>query len=437
MEISQVDNTIDQVKNALVRDFIIFGSYDSMTRRTFRVMRTIGFILIIFFNIWLIASSIVGFVINRDSNLHWYFLNGLYGYGYVGIILNGIYFLAGSACVLHILVFLLNERRATLTLITDMKEMYQRLPNATIQETAHFLYYLRIMLAVRNIAVTAVFIPMMIFRAAGIVLTAYQWKSYKFLAVSFLSFIGFAVIQWEDPLIHGYTHLTIAQSATYLNLRLARIQKALQDVVVFVHKSRYSSTLTNVTTSKVMDVINTQLNDLKSTLNETKQHNECIKSLLRDELILTGCQLSFVIISCLGDLDVVYKLLILVAGGCWCSALVPSFSAAANLHLMIISTSKLLHSCQTLLEKNYQVLLKSGKGLQSEQPRVADIVKTKYQILRMIHRVSSPFLKIGYTEGDGESFSPATITDFLSTVVSVTIMFLNSKSSMTKDMLSH
>jgi len=46
-------------------------------------------------------------------------------------------------------------------------------------------------------------------------------------------------------------------------------------------------------------------------------------------------------------------------------------------------------------------------------------------ILRMIHRVSSKNLRIGFTVGDGEEFSDETAVGFVSHVLGTSIMFLN------------
>lgn len=47
----------------------------------------------------------------------------------------------------------------------------------------------------------------------------------------------------------------------------------------------------------------------------------------------------------------------------------------------------------------------------------------------MIHRVSSVYLKVGYTEGDAKSFSPASAAEFVDSVVITSLMFLNSNQS--------
>jgi len=54
----------------------------------------------------------------------------------------------------------------------------------------------------------------------------------------------------------------------------------------------------------------------------------------------------------------------------------------------------------------------------------ARVLKTKFQVLRMMHRVSSPHLRIGYTVADGESFSDDTAAAFVSNIIGNSLMFL-------------
>lgn len=57
---------------------------------------------------------------------------------------------------------------------------------------------------------------------------------------------------------------------------------------------------------------------------------------------------------------------------------------------------------------------------------------TKKQLLRMIHRLSSPLLKVGMTAGDLESFDSSDVASLISSVVTTSLMFMNSKYSATQ-----
>ena len=55
-------------------------------------------------------------------------------------------------------------------------------------------------------------------------------------------------------------------------------------------------------------------------------------------------------------------------------------------------------------------------------------LKTKYQIMRMMNKVSSANLRLGYTESNGKSFS-LSVAQFFFKIVSTSIILINSKSA--------
>ena len=339
--------------------------------------------------------------------------------------------------VLHSIVFLRNEAKGTLYPIIKLKEMYANLDNPSPQETSTFLSFLNIAVYVREISLITVLIPMVLFRGVGAVLTAYKFNSLLFLLVSIPDVMLFMILQLYPCQMHAFTHLLIAQSTTYFQLRLSRVERSLESIVIYVRsetaKSQWRETKINMIRG-----INEQLFDLEEILNEVNDHNECIKHWLRDELVINGGLLCYFVVSMLGDIEWYYKLSTVVSIVSWSGAIIPSFVNSAQLYIKIRSMAKLLHSCQKqLIIENKSVPRSSGTSTVQENDVSRYVVmKTKYQVMRMIHRVSSPFLRIGYTEGDGESFSPASIGQLASTIVFGSLMFLNSKPSAVKELLS-
>ena len=432
MASSQVDDVITQVERNLIRDHIISASFDLLNkglvnhkRRTVALILN-GFIALLF------VQSVVGFVADRGSWLHLYTCNAFYAYGFIGKVWNGIYALGVVGIMAHSLVIFVNEKKVKLGLITSLREMRGKLTNASVQEAASFAYYLKVMTHIREVALVSITVPMVIFKGIGAVITVYEFQAMRFLVPFLISLIVFGFTQQSTATIHGNTHLLIAQSTTYFKLRLRRVEIRLKELIA-LREMRVSQPANNAVGQKILKLMNQRLQDLQDILNEVHDHNESIKHWLRDELIITGCVLSYFLLTLLGDIEWYYKLSTMFSIMSWSSALIPSFFSSAALHTRILATAKVLHSCQTLLYVEARV---RTAPLNRRFPNSMDIVKTKFRVIRLIHRVSSCFLKIGFTEGDGEEFSPASIGQFLSTVTFTTLMFLNSKSSIAKDLLS-
>ena len=435
MALDKVVEAIDSIERNMIRDFLISADFDSISKGKVNNKRRFVIIICNMLLSVLVIHSIIGFLADEKSSINLYSLNAYYAYGFPGRVWHGIYTCGVGAIILHAIVLLINEKRGHLTLITDMKTMYRNLPNPSAEETATFLGFLKMLLNVRKLAVTLVFIPMTCFRAVGAVLTAKELGSLSFLIAWCLIFIPYVGIQWYIPHMHAYTHLLIAQSTTYFELRLKRVDKELKNAISLTRCNAVTVMQRNVIKIKVMGMVNNQLFDLQHILNEINEHNRTIKYWLRDELVLTGCLFSFFLVQSVSDIKWYFKLSTFLTLAGWSGALVPSFTSSADLFVKIQLMSKLLHSCQTVLQNDELGRPRSVFYSSQFAPDPAKLVKTKYQVMRMIHRLSSPFLRVGYTEGDGESFSPASIGEFLSTVIFTTFMFLNSKSSVARDLL--
>ena len=384
---------------------------------------------------FLTTISAVGFIADKESKLHVYAINSFNGYGYLGKIWNGIYFIGGIGIVGHALVFFVTEGRGRLTVVTELRRMFHKLENPSTQETKDFLYYLKIIIYVRELSFTAIIIPMTAFRFVGAAVTAYELRSVSFLVISFISMIPAAVAQQYIAYIHFYTHLIMAQSATYLTLRLNRVDNQLQSVVFSCRNQEHPRTFL-----LTMEKVNKQVIDLQSILNEVGRHNENIRHWLGNDLLTVGVVLTFCFIQCLDNpIPWYFKVSTFSSVPAWTAIMCLSFFNAAKLHLRIRSMTKVLYSCQTLIQRNAQSMTRQERSAFSTNilnVNPVDLLKTKHQVLRVIHRVSSRFLRIGYTEGDADSFSPSTIIRLLSTIVFNSLMFLNARNSTLKHLLN-
>jgi len=108
-----------------------------------------------------------------------------------------------------------------------------------------------------------------------------------------------------------------------------------------------------------------------------------------------------------------------------------SFINASQLYIRILNMAKALHSCQCLSAQNQRMEFRPRSAPSTSQgirPSFASdvlVLKCKFQVLRMIQRVSSPHLRIGYTVGNGASFSDDTAAAYVSNIFGNTLMFLN------------
>ena len=223
MALSTTEEVIEKIEKNMLRDYLISTDFHSISRGQVNQRHRIVIAVLIGLIAVLGTVSAIGFFAGKDSDLHFYTLNAFYGYGYLGKIWNGIYMCGDIAVVMHGIVFFVCEGRGHLTVITDLKKMFRRLENPSAQEAATFLYFLKVMSYIREGAFITIWLPMVLFRIFGVILTAYQFKSLGFIVSVCIAFIPFMIVQQYLCYIHGYTHLLIAQSTTYFKLRLNKV----------------------------------------------------------------------------------------------------------------------------------------------------------------------------------------------------------------------
>ena len=146
--------------------------------------------------------------------------------------------------------------------------------------------------------------------------------------------------------------------------------------------------------------------DLHCLLNEVNDHNRCIKYWLKNDMICIGLVSLFLVFvveskTWLDKICMFFEMFALRV------FVMVSFIISSSLYLRIRPTSKLLYSLQKEPQEEKYTSRRSASLLirRKGQPYPANVTKTKFQVLRVVHRMTSLFLRIGFTEGDGGCFS--------------------------------
>ena len=363
-----------------------------------------------------------------DSPFYLNIPNPYYAYGRLGRFISAVNFAAFTLVTLYSLNILMNETKGSLTPVTNLKHLFDKLPHPSDHEVKKLTFLLRILPYIRltNLMCT---LPVFSFVFIGSVVTSYELQSLTFLLASIPEwFVEGASLIYGTP-IFATVHVLIAQSARYLLIRLDRVDNSLSALL--------SSSQMEV--KERICKIRGALIDLDDILGEVLDHNRCIKYWLRDSLTCMGSVITLEFVFIMESKVWYERAIIILVGFFDLMFLSISFCYAAYLFIKIRSTAKCLHSLQTQLRPDYQASRRRSTSLIIQKvgnPHPSDVIKIKYQTLRLIHRMTSPFLRIGFTEGDGESFSAESVGSMISTVVFGSLMFLNTKYSSLKYLLN-
>ena len=401
-----VSTTLQDIENGIV---------DNKRRRVVYLKNGCFFAFFLISITWTVAPS--------DSALHFYFLNPLHGLGKIGRFVAAFFAIGIVMIFLHSLSLLQQEKKAALAPVTDLRKMLVRLRNPSPEETKRLIFFMKLLslLPWFNLFLT---IPLASITVIGSIITAYEYNCIFFLLLRILSCLVESLVVYV-PAAHVFAvvHLLTAQSSRYFILRLdANFHKLSQILSQWCKKDR----------SRLTRKVDTSLLDLHNILNEIRDHNLCIKYFLRDALLCIECVISCLLVFVLESnawYERFFLLLMLVS-----VLVLLSFSSfnAGYLFLKIRSTARLLHFLQEKIyifqsvsrHRSASVLVRN-----KEDCHLNDVIKAKHQILRLIHRMSSPFLKVGFTDGDVDSFTPMSVASSVSTIVSTSLMFLNAKYS--------
>ena len=403
----EVEVIINTVEQSLIRDYFISSSFNDIRNRRINKKSRRVIILIAICHVINGIRFLIGAVVDQESPWNDYVVNSLAGFGFIGRFMCGIYAFGHVIIICFPLVTLLNEQKGDLAPVTDLMKMYQRLRNSSEEDVNSFLYYLKVIPLVNKVGWIVGTIPMVLFSGVGSLVTAYQKKSITFAICYLPFFLAFFYLHQYSITTFSYTTLFMAQSSNYLKLRLKRVKGETVKNVLYMKNS--ASFLRN---------ISIEMNNLQDILNEVHDHNRIIKHWLHQTFVCIGGVFIFYIVFILGTIEWYYRILTLGFFGAVALVTGVAFFNLSNLHTRITRIVQLLHSCQTVVNVNNNNLSIN---------KYKKIVKIKFQVIRLIHRVSSPFLKVGFTTGSGESFSSAASAKFLITVIITSLMFVNTK----------
>ena len=209
MSLFEVDNIIDRIEKTMKRDGLISTDFKSieagnLNKKRRLVVLGINVAIVIF-----LIKSVIGLVAAKNSSLHFYFLNVYYGFGFLGRFVQGVYVGGFSGMLFHAIVFIINERRGTLSVFTNWKNMIRKFPNPTPKEIATFTFFLKIIVYVREISFFAIWFPLVLLKAVGAVVTAYEFNSLAFFVAHIPFFLTYLVIEKYCGQIYVYIHLLL------------------------------------------------------------------------------------------------------------------------------------------------------------------------------------------------------------------------------------
>ena len=368
----------------------------------------------------------IAFAAPENSSLHFYFLNGVHALGYLGRLFIGVLIIGHPMCVLHSMVILHYEKRGALTPVSSIKHLFEKLKNPSPKELKKLKLSLKAISYFPLISHFTGTLCLESIKIVGAVMTALSFKSWYFAFAYIPRGILGCLSTTHTSQSFAIVHLLIANSVIWLALRLDRVTVNLSNAISL---SVGMNTADRLHTSRLTQA---NLLDLDSILNDVNDHNRCIKHWLKDELICIGIVISFIIVFFIEGNNYYEKAIFGFTVSTVVFVLAISFGYAAYLHVKIRSTAKLLHSLQTKTQIRVSVLRRQSEptiSLEKRNQSFSDVIKTKYEILRLIHRVSSPYLRTGFTEGNGESFSPKSVASVISTIVTTPLIFLNAKYS--------
>ena len=428
---SSVADLVNKIEIVLKKCNVISSSFDDIEKGIVSQKRKRIIYIVNCFTVMVCILSGIWSIAPLDSPFYLNIPNPYYAYGRLGRFISAVNFAAFTLVTLYSLNILMNETKGSLTPVTNLKHLFDKLPHPSDHEVKKLTFLLRILPYIRltNLMCT---LPVFSFVFIGSVVTSYELQSLTFLLASIPEWFveGASLIHAS----HTFTaiHVLIAQSARYLLIRLDRVDNSLSALLS-------SSKMQVKERVDIFGKTRRALIDLDSILDEVLDHNRCIKYWLRDSLICLGSDITLLLVFIMESKVWYERAFIFMAGFFLLMFLSISFYYAAYLFIKIRSTAKSLHSLQTQLKHDYQGSRRRSTSLIIQKVgnlHLSDVIKIKYQTLRLIHRMTSPFLRIGFTEGDGESFSAESVASMISTVVCGSLMFLNTKYSSLKLVLT-
>jgi hypothetical protein len=416
----EVLQLIDKVERNLQRDCIISKNFEDIVKKKDNVRGRLRVLGLVILHVFHAIRSLLGLVDIEYRNLHFYVFNYNYGYGSLGRFLHCLYLFGYSGMTVHLITIILDEKKGRLPMITDLKKMNDNLGVKTPKEQRNFIYYLKLLTQVRLIMFYGATIPMTSVTLLGVCLSARKFESWTFLLASIPLHILSVITTHMSVQVYAYIHLLIAQSTSYFMIRLNRIGNSIDDLVS--RKDRCFELLEKD--------VNAVITDLKEVISEIEEHNRSIRFWMRDGMLCMAGVFAAGLTFVLGNVAFYYSIAAFTFSAMFALVMMASMTKSSQLYDRVRDTGKKFYQLQVLpstVSKGKKEKKKKDGHLLQE----LIVVKIKFNIMRIIQGLCSrdeiSYVRIGYTVGDEESFSPMTSASFVSSIVTTTFMFMNSQ----------
>ena len=421
MSPEEIESLVNAIEDNLRSDLILESGFhgkvhDFGTSSRKKLLSLVQIILIIRH---FVLSFFCLFPSNKASNfLRIACVDLLHGLGSFGRLLNHVFFI-GTLFTFHIFqVFRINEKSSQLYAISHIRDF--RRFNLNNDETKKFTTYLMWIRIQRKLVLYLSALPLTGALTIGAIITSVKLKSITFAALS-VPIIGlYLPVNYYNLSAVAYGFLVTCHSSTYLSIRfsrvLCRLEKLLKNRSTIIQTGNYKQ---NPVFTQLQDWVRRArfrikeleevLSEVEHVLKEVKRHNQMVKEILK--CIVTylipaiGLQLIF-----LASEEPLYQFLDANTAILITFLTYYTLSVASNIYTLTRQLSIQLYSLQRILTSRHK----------------------KLHVLRLIQRTSGCKtwnLPIGFTVGDQGSFSPLTTVSSLLQSVSISLTFLNSRST--------
>ena len=404
MSPDQLQSLVNFVEEKLQSDLILSsnnGQYPSSNRtEPKKICKYLGIRLLHLFG-WCHQVLVCYSYVSDSSVWSLWFIDMLHGLGSCGCLLSACYMCGYTLLLLHLKVVGRHERKHQLHLLRHMKTAHKL--DFTPEERKEYSRNLHWIILKNKVVFAISGMPMTLFYLLGAIVTGIGMKSWYFWIGSIFMLVMYGITSHHCIIIFADVHLMIAHSTNYFRIRIRKLRIMIQE---------WNNQATGVSKRKTKQLIHSMsalTSQLESLLVEIQEHNKTVKYFLRDIETVLGPMMGLLIVFFASDSP--WYLRTFAAGGSVVIfvAAISSLYNASGLHITLLKLSNDLHSCQ--------VNLRLKRHMDA---------KLKYHVLRLVHRTSSPNLPVGFTAGETGSFTPGSAGSFISQVISVTLVFLNS-----------
>jgi hypothetical protein len=372
-------------------------------------------------------TGLIGTFVPSDSWIHFYCLNILHGLGLFGRLINGIYACGGIITTCLVMDFYRSEKKGRLTVISDLKETV--LNDGSREEVKKLSIFMKLMSRLRKLVLVGITIPLTMFRLISSVITALEFESLAFFVIQIPVLLFMIFGHQIGMMFFGSIHLLIAHWAAYFIIRLERVNKMIDQIKSDpIRGNKDSSKHRFIWAMSILGNINHEITDV---INTIERHNHFLKHFLNQALLIFcfAYALAFAIVA--EKYPWYLKILPEASLGGQLVVLTFTFFNVSRIHSRIVKISQKIYICQVFSSQVDYFKNSTRSNISAKD--TYQVIKTKFTILRLIHRISSTNVKIGFTIGDIESFTSLSMASFFSTTISTFIMIMNFNSDYNLD----